>query len=244
MALKPCRECGKQVSDHAKTCPNCGYKNRSGNGGRLIAIIITVCIGVIVMISNSSNSGSGQTPVPQSSPAIQSSENPTSPSVTVDPKISDFQKKLKNYLIGMDVPIGARGQIDPARGNSNWPINWAMACPDEADLINFMRNGDAATKMDVGGQMSAAEGGNINDATQEELQGQQAEQNVLQLAFNAGCQKFQSYTTGVVIAKDGVDPTKNRGLDGYVEVQMDNGSGNFWMLNYAFVPLHELQFPL
>src|SRR5208282_3278179 len=26
MALKPCRECGKQVSDQADVCPNCGIK--------------------------------------------------------------------------------------------------------------------------------------------------------------------------------------------------------------------------
>jgi hypothetical protein len=26
MALKPCRECGKEVSDAANTCPNCGIK--------------------------------------------------------------------------------------------------------------------------------------------------------------------------------------------------------------------------
>ena len=27
MALKPCRECGEQISDDAKTCPKCGKKN-------------------------------------------------------------------------------------------------------------------------------------------------------------------------------------------------------------------------
>jgi len=38
MALKPCRECGKEVSDLAKVCPHCGVElpvtpvNNSGNG--------------------------------------------------------------------------------------------------------------------------------------------------------------------------------------------------------------------
>jgi hypothetical protein len=27
MALKPCRECGKDVSDEAKTCPSCGLNH-------------------------------------------------------------------------------------------------------------------------------------------------------------------------------------------------------------------------
>jgi len=26
MALKPCRECGREVSDQAEVCPNCGIK--------------------------------------------------------------------------------------------------------------------------------------------------------------------------------------------------------------------------
>ena len=27
MALVPCRECGKEVSDEAKACPNCGLED-------------------------------------------------------------------------------------------------------------------------------------------------------------------------------------------------------------------------
>ena len=27
MALIKCKECGKEISDTAKVCPNCGYKN-------------------------------------------------------------------------------------------------------------------------------------------------------------------------------------------------------------------------
>ena len=29
MALKPCIECGHEISSEAKTCPNCGAKNRA-----------------------------------------------------------------------------------------------------------------------------------------------------------------------------------------------------------------------
>lgn len=31
VALKPCRECGQQVSTEAATCPNCGVSNPSGS---------------------------------------------------------------------------------------------------------------------------------------------------------------------------------------------------------------------
>lgn len=29
MALIKCEECGHEVSDHAKLCPNCGYQNNN-----------------------------------------------------------------------------------------------------------------------------------------------------------------------------------------------------------------------
>ena len=29
MALVKCTECGKEISDKAEMCPNCGYKNNS-----------------------------------------------------------------------------------------------------------------------------------------------------------------------------------------------------------------------
>ena len=35
MALIICKECGKEVSDTAKCCPHCGYRNLQKSGGKL-----------------------------------------------------------------------------------------------------------------------------------------------------------------------------------------------------------------
>ena len=35
MALIICKECGKEVSDTAKSCPHCGYRNLQKTGGKL-----------------------------------------------------------------------------------------------------------------------------------------------------------------------------------------------------------------
>ena len=44
MALKPCKECGKDVSEHAKICPHCGIKDpmRGGFVRGLITLIALV----------------------------------------------------------------------------------------------------------------------------------------------------------------------------------------------------------
>jgi len=48
MALKKCKECGKDVSSTAKLCPHCGKKNPSG-GLSLPLKIVLVIIGIIVV---------------------------------------------------------------------------------------------------------------------------------------------------------------------------------------------------
>jgi hypothetical protein len=52
MALVPCRECGKEVSDQAETCPNCGIKTPSKKTRQrkliITAIIILAAVGASV----------------------------------------------------------------------------------------------------------------------------------------------------------------------------------------------------
>ena len=48
MALKKCKECGKEVSSKAKNCPNCGApikKHISTGSGCLIIILFVLFIG-------------------------------------------------------------------------------------------------------------------------------------------------------------------------------------------------------
>lgn len=48
MALVPCRECGKEVSDQAESCPNCGIKTPSAKR-RKIKLAITALVVVVVL---------------------------------------------------------------------------------------------------------------------------------------------------------------------------------------------------
>lgn len=48
MALIDCWECGKQISDKAKQCPNCGAKKKS-NIGKLFLLLIVVGVAIIAI---------------------------------------------------------------------------------------------------------------------------------------------------------------------------------------------------
>jgi hypothetical protein len=40
MAMAKCRECGKDVSSKAKTCPNCGVKRPSGRMSKFAILVL------------------------------------------------------------------------------------------------------------------------------------------------------------------------------------------------------------
>lgn len=50
MAMKPCRECKKDVSTAAKTCPHCGISNPAGGGTskglKILLAVIAIIVGV------------------------------------------------------------------------------------------------------------------------------------------------------------------------------------------------------
>lgn len=47
MALKACKECGKEISTEAKTCPNCGKKDPTGKPTSPWTL---GCLGLIVVV--------------------------------------------------------------------------------------------------------------------------------------------------------------------------------------------------
>lgn len=47
MALKPCKECGKEISTEAKACPNCGKKDPTG---KPTSALTWGCLGLIVIV--------------------------------------------------------------------------------------------------------------------------------------------------------------------------------------------------
>ena len=75
MALKPCKECGSQVSDKAESCPQCGAKVKK-DVPRWVVWLVLICIGLAIIgscqpsstskSSASSNSNSGLASEPKS----------------------------------------------------------------------------------------------------------------------------------------------------------------------------------
>jgi len=98
MALVPCRECGKEVSDEAKTCPYCGIRTPSKARRKRKFIITAVIILVIVGLSawgyhkvNQPVVAADGTPVP--TPKIQKT-------LPVKEQIvqKDYKEKIKEML--------------------------------------------------------------------------------------------------------------------------------------------------
>lgn len=70
MALKPCKECGREISTEAKTCPHCGKQWPTGKPTSPFAIGCLGLLGLAVVGSlmstggSSSNTSAGSTPSP------------------------------------------------------------------------------------------------------------------------------------------------------------------------------------
>jgi hypothetical protein len=61
MALKPCKECGREISTEARTCPHCGKKNPTGQKTSLVAmgclvLLVLLVIGVVTFSTGSRSS--------------------------------------------------------------------------------------------------------------------------------------------------------------------------------------------
>jgi hypothetical protein len=59
MALRPCKECKKEISSEAKVCPNCGKKQETGGGIGCLGVIIVLVVLYFIVTANDSKSGSG-----------------------------------------------------------------------------------------------------------------------------------------------------------------------------------------
>ena len=71
MALKPCRECQKQVSTEAKQCPHCGVNRPIPHGSRKIQGVVALAAGLFAvwMFSSITPSTSSGTPAAPETPA-------------------------------------------------------------------------------------------------------------------------------------------------------------------------------
>jgi hypothetical protein len=82
MALKPCKECGQQISTEAKTCPHCGKANPTGK----LSFAQIGCLSIIVLwLIGRITAGNLDTPTTTSTPTSSSF---TSSAPAPDPKAS------------------------------------------------------------------------------------------------------------------------------------------------------------
>jgi len=76
MALTPCKECKKEISNETKTCPNCGKKNPSGTHiGCLPSIVILsvfiAFLGLLGSFATPSSKSDSQSTVYVADPSLQ-----------------------------------------------------------------------------------------------------------------------------------------------------------------------------
>lgn len=99
MALKPCKECSKEVSTKAKTCPHCGVKNPCVTTKDILIGMIGIVVIVLVAISFLSSDSdedsqkdlqiAEEKPVIQTNQVVQESEAPNNKKPTIVRLTSD-----------------------------------------------------------------------------------------------------------------------------------------------------------
>lgn len=70
MALKPCKECKREISTEAKTCPHCGKKSPTSRAGSLGLILVAVLVlSVFAALSSTPTPTDNASPPPATAPA-------------------------------------------------------------------------------------------------------------------------------------------------------------------------------
>src|SRR5438067_556704 len=90
MALKPCKECGKEISTSAKLCPNCGRKYPTGG----LTIPAKIFVGIIVLVVIGKLFGGSGASNASTSAVVQSGSSVSTPPV---PKVTISAQELFAY---------------------------------------------------------------------------------------------------------------------------------------------------
>lgn len=118
MALTNCKECNRQVSDLAKSCPHCGAKDPAEKPTYLGRILfgVVVIFGLIAAVSNS----------PEKSKSLTSDYQPTKQVAITHRKINEIDAKTScDYLKNLGFRSQGWGQL----------VEGDYGCPSEEKLL-------------------------------------------------------------------------------------------------------------
>lgn len=97
MAIKTCKECGKEISSSAKKCPNCGkdQRNQFAKHKIITAVLVLVVVGIIgYAAGGEGGSGSNNNPSQQNAATGQPKASPMV--VTTDKLMEDLKSNALN----------------------------------------------------------------------------------------------------------------------------------------------------
>lgn len=122
MAIKKCKECGKDISTSAKICPHCGKKYPTGGMTRPVKLVL-ILLGLIVIGKMFSGTESTKTPsndttktpavteptkdIPKSEPISQAQQEPRKTDLEIlaeiETKLKGYEKHVKDYYPDEDM---------------------------------------------------------------------------------------------------------------------------------------------
>ncbi len=77
MALRPCKECGQQISIDAKACPHCGKKQ--ANSRAAVGCLTLVALLIVLGIVGSLNRDRVEAPTPRPATHVEQQSQATAP---------------------------------------------------------------------------------------------------------------------------------------------------------------------
>jgi len=161
MSLIKCKECGRQISESAKACPNCGYAPRKTS---LFTWIITIflAIGIIPTIISSFSHYSSMTSDSNQTNALQVTETPEhaaerqEKNAVIQKEIA-AQKQKKDEAI-QKATIGAIGLKKVMRDPEGFKLESALVIQDTSAVCYDYRAKNGFGGVNVGHAVLSVDG--------------------------------------------------------------------------------------
>ncbi|MBH2009150.1 MAG: zinc ribbon domain-containing protein [Xanthomonadaceae bacterium] len=129
MAMTTCKECGKQVSTGAKTCPHCGTSapaKKKGKGGIGKWLLIVFAIGLVAAILPKKDKATPVASAPPKAPTVRAVEAPKAPA-PVEEKLTEGQQKALDEVRASTARL--------AKLNADAREQWDAETKEDAKLL-------------------------------------------------------------------------------------------------------------